>query len=272
MSDKKAVLFIISGLIVILCLSVFLVLNKNTDEEIVPVIIIETSLQTETIKEPDTETEIIIKTTCITSTSEKSVEVIKETEAAEKFIYININTADSDDLKKLDGIGDVLAGRIITYRNNYGEFKNIEEIMFVNGIGEKIFYNICDHIYVENPTYEETSEYIEVYETINEIEETPEESTVTEQIISEEITSELLTTVTEYIKTLDEVAPININTAELDELMLLPYVTEEIAIQIIELRDSINGYSHPYELLYIDELEQNQVAEIVNFVTVGQLT
>ncbi|MBQ9897827.1 MAG: helix-hairpin-helix domain-containing protein [Ruminococcus sp.] len=76
--------------------------------------------------------------------------------------------------------------------------------------------------------------------------------------------------VTEHVPTLEEAAPININTATAEELMLLPHVDEETAEHIIRLREEIGGYSHVYELLYIDELEQKEVAEIVNFVTVGQ--
>lgn len=52
---------------------------------------------------------------------------------------ININTADSSQLITLPGIGEVLAGRIIAYREEFGGFNNIYEIMDVNGIGEKTF-------------------------------------------------------------------------------------------------------------------------------------
>lgn len=72
-----------------------------------------------------------------------------------------------------------------------------------------------------------------------------------------------------YQISLEDVAPININTAGTEELTLLPYVTDEIAERIIWLREAIGGYSHVYELLYIEELEQSEVAEIIDYVTVG---
>ena len=75
---------------------------------------------------------------------------------------------------------------------------------------------------------------------------------------------------TTHTLTLEEAAPININTADTAELTLLPHVDAEIAEKIIELREKIGGYKNSYELLYIDELTQKQVAEIVKFVTVGQ--
>lgn len=59
---------------------------------------------------------------------------------------ININTADKQTLKELPKIGDVIAENIIKYREDYGSFKNIEEIKNVKMIGEKIFEQIKDLI------------------------------------------------------------------------------------------------------------------------------
>ncbi len=61
---------------------------------------------------------------------------------------ININTADEELLKTLNGIGDKKAAAIIEYRDKNGPFSSIEEIMEVNGIGEKIFETIKDNIKV----------------------------------------------------------------------------------------------------------------------------
>lgn len=62
---------------------------------------------------------------------------------------ININTASKEELITLPGIGEILARRIIDYRNTYGPFKSIEEIMKVKGIGEGTFNKIKDKIFVE---------------------------------------------------------------------------------------------------------------------------
>ena len=59
---------------------------------------------------------------------------------------ININTADADQLGALPGIGPTLAQRIIDYRDTYGDFYFIEDIMNVPGIGAGTFEEIKDLI------------------------------------------------------------------------------------------------------------------------------
>ena len=62
---------------------------------------------------------------------------------------ININTASSEELQALSGIGPVIAGNIISHREARGGFETIEEIMNVSGIGERIFESIRDRIRTE---------------------------------------------------------------------------------------------------------------------------
>ena len=50
---------------------------------------------------------------------------------------ININLASNEQLQALSGIGEVMAGRIVTYRNENGPFRSSDDLMKVNGIGPK---------------------------------------------------------------------------------------------------------------------------------------
>ena len=61
---------------------------------------------------------------------------------------VNINTADKTLLCSLPGIGDTRAADIIAYRQEYGGFKTIEDIMQVNGIKEGSFQKIKELITV----------------------------------------------------------------------------------------------------------------------------
>ncbi|SFB72170.1 helix-hairpin-helix domain-containing protein [Butyrivibrio sp. YAB3001] len=61
---------------------------------------------------------------------------------------VNINKASKEELKTLPGIGDGIAGRIIDYRTENGDFSKIEDIMKISGIKDKMFSKIKDRITV----------------------------------------------------------------------------------------------------------------------------
>lgn len=210
------------------------------------------------------------KTTMTTTAKKTEPTTVTETTAATETVseplWININTAGISELCRLNGIGEVTASKVTEYRDANGGFNNIEELMLVEGIGEKTFAAIRDYVYVDDPVYPEFG--TEEPET----ESDPTSEQVTEPLTVAVTATESATSVPETTRvlTLEEICPIDLNTATADELMLLPHVTEDIAESILELRRKIGGFSHPYELLYVDELEQNQVADILEFVIVGQ--
>ena len=59
---------------------------------------------------------------------------------------ININTADQTSLEELPGIGPGKAQMILEYREAHGNFKDISELMNVDGIGQKTFDKLKDRI------------------------------------------------------------------------------------------------------------------------------
>lgn len=61
---------------------------------------------------------------------------------------VNINTANQTELESLPGIGPALAQRIIEYREENGEFRSIEELQNVKGIGDSKYANIKDNVTV----------------------------------------------------------------------------------------------------------------------------
>lgn len=62
---------------------------------------------------------------------------------------INLNTASAEELTALPRIGEKLAARIVAYREEYGRFVAIEQLMDVDGIGEGIFSGLRELVCVE---------------------------------------------------------------------------------------------------------------------------
>jgi len=69
---------------------------------------------------------------------------IDKTVAKESQGRINLNTAGQEQLESLPGIGPVYAKRIIEYRSQHGNFKKVEDLLQVKGIGQSTLNKIRD--------------------------------------------------------------------------------------------------------------------------------
>ena len=83
----------------------------------------------------------------VTENSGNGVEVSDMQEESTNGL-ININKATQTELETLNGIGPSLALKIIEYREKNGNFKTIDDIKNVPGIGENKFNNIKNYINV----------------------------------------------------------------------------------------------------------------------------
>jgi len=82
-------------------------------------------------------------TYCVETQREATEPVIPQIEP------IDLNSATKEELMTLDGIGEVLAGRIIDWRAENGPFQSVNDLLEVKGIGEKTLVNIQDFIQAE---------------------------------------------------------------------------------------------------------------------------
>lgn len=61
---------------------------------------------------------------------------------------VNINSADKDQLVALPGIGPKTAEAIVAYRKENGNFKSVEELTKVKGVGDKTLEKLRPYLQV----------------------------------------------------------------------------------------------------------------------------
>jgi competence protein ComEA len=59
-----------------------------------------------------------------------------------------LNTATEQELMTLAGIGEVMARKIVEYREQNGPFRRPQDIIIIDGFSERKYRAIADHICV----------------------------------------------------------------------------------------------------------------------------
>jgi competence protein ComEA len=65
---------------------------------------------------------------------------------------VNVNSADASQLALLPRVGPSVAQRIVDYRKQNGPFKKPEDLMLVQGIGEKTFQLLKPYVAIAGET------------------------------------------------------------------------------------------------------------------------
>jgi len=74
----------------------------------------------------------------------------KRSKKKKQIVCVNINKATKVEFEQLPSIGPVLAQRIIDYREKIGQFKSLEELINIKGIGNKTFNKFKPYIKIVN--------------------------------------------------------------------------------------------------------------------------
>lgn len=155
--------------------------------------------------------------------------VIETTSAPTTFSgQIDINSATVEDLMKIEGIGEKTAQNIIAYRESVGGFQYLEQLLYVDGIGETKFSRWLPYLTIEGKS--STS-------------------------ISDVATT---TTVVQAPTALS--GKMDLNRVTKEELMTINGVGEKLATSIILYREQIGAFSELEQLLEIDGIGEKRFA------------
>lgn len=61
---------------------------------------------------------------------------------------VSLNSATQSQLEQLPGVGPVMAGKIIAWRDEHGRFSRVDELQEIDGIGPKTYAQIAPHVRV----------------------------------------------------------------------------------------------------------------------------
>ena len=88
---------------------------------------------------------------CVTRSRSSSSPVPNRFDSAkvETAPVTNINTAATEELEKLPGVGPGIAERIVAHREQYGPFRRPEHLMMVRGISDQKFRQMRTMIVAE---------------------------------------------------------------------------------------------------------------------------
>ena len=78
----------------------------------------------------------------VPSTSATAYASAQEARSAAPAQVVNLNSATVAQLEALPGIGPSMAQRIVAHREKNGPFKKLEDLMNIQGIGEKSFLKL----------------------------------------------------------------------------------------------------------------------------------
>lgn len=143
---------------------------------------------------------------------------------------IELNSAGLQELKAIKGIGDVKAKQIIAYRQDKGLFRSVDELLEVKGIGPKTLESIREFIYVDESSLAEAGVYDRAEGTSK------------------------------------SGGRIDINRADLKDLVSLPGIGEVKGKRIIDYRETHGKFNEPEELIKVSGIGEKTLQAILPLI------
>lgn len=153
---------------------------------------------------------------------------------------IDLNRASAAELASVPGLGETLADRIVLYRKTHGDFRSVEELRQVKGIGEKTLERIRQFLHVGTYTDVATSAPAKAAEG-------PTKATTKKPLPATKI---------------------DVNRASLAELQQLPGIGPTLAARIVEQRQA-RPFSEVDDLRKVRGIGPKTLENVRPHVTVG---
>ncbi|MDA8015899.1 MAG: helix-hairpin-helix domain-containing protein [Thermoanaerobaculia bacterium] len=95
---------------------------------------------------------LLLLATLVTGLPAMAAEAGSEASGGSHPGVVNVNTADAEQLRQLPRVGPALADRILAYRESHGKFETPEDLLLIQGIGERTFEMLRSFVVVEGET------------------------------------------------------------------------------------------------------------------------
>lgn len=169
---------------------------------------------------------------------------------------LDINKATKNELMQIDGVGEVTASKILSYRKKLKYYSNLLQLKEIDGIGDATYDKLRKYLYVSSDRFKE----------LDESSKDNKGKSATKSKTTKAKTTKIKVTKSSG-KTTEEkqMKMVNINTAGKEELMDCLLLDEEQALKIIDLRKRVGGrFTSALELVYeIGKSEYNRIKDYV---------
>lgn len=221
---------------------------------------------------------------------------------------LDINFANAEELMMVRGIGEITANKIVDYRGINGYFYSMDELLNIDGIGEKKLAALKGYLYIDHELLPETLPYTPEFNIYNDEDSTVIVTTVPQYnnetmitvVGTEGTTEDFIMETEEFVTDIDkefetdnyEVQysypenfnvfditeseyypnfPIELNSASVKDLTYIKGIGESTANKIVEYARNI-GFTTVDDLLNISGIGKNKLESIRSYVYVVSYT
>lgn len=284
-SKKVGIIFIVIGILAISSFLIYPILNEKTE---VAVPVLKSFSDSSISGNGNTENTAFDNSEIWENDNNPTTEMSlpfedTKSEAVSAVVFpIDINTATVEELMQIKNIGRVIAENIVSYRENYGYFYSVDDLINVDRIGAKRLDDIRAYVCIREELLPETNVTTAVTSSVSDItvptsflsspaKQTSVKTTVndaetedTDNVkINDNSFSDSETESEEYYPDF----PLDLNTASAKDLTYINGIGDTIAERIVEYAQCY-GFYDVNELLNVKGIGQSKLNRILPYVYV----